>query len=54
MLLDVCVGIVQKIQASVDVGKISNAQTVARIKLCLQIVAASVSHIGQLKQVGCG
>lgn len=53
MLFDVCVGVIDKVQATMNVGKIANAQAIARVQLGLEEVAASVADVGQLEQAGC-
>lgn len=52
VLFDIGFSVVQQIDAPVDVGKVPNTQAVARIELSLQIITASITHVGQLQQVG--
>lgn len=52
VLLDVGIGVVEEINATVNVSELTNAQAVTRIELRLKVVATSIADICELKQVG--
>jgi len=54
MLLDVGLCVIEKFHAGMNIGKLPDAEAITRIQLSLQEVAAGISHIRELEQVGGG
>lgn len=52
-LTGVCVGLVEKLCACVQVSESSNAQTVGGVKLRLQELTTNLTNIHQLEETGC-
>jgi len=51
MLLDVGLCVIEKLHAGMKIGELSDAQAITGIQLCLQEVAAGISHIRKLEQI---
>lgn len=52
-LTGVCVGLVEKLRACVQVSEGSDAQTVGGVKLRLKELAANLTNVHQLEETGC-